>query len=70
MGIPLSFIQVLFSVICILFSVTFTAHYFNGAFHWMNVVIGLLGGCILTGLIFGIHVIFRQFNLRSFNTAI
>lgn len=70
MGISLSLIQVLFSVICILFSVTFTTHYFEGGFHWINVAVGLLGGCILSGILFGIDLVFKRFNLRTFNTAI
>lgn len=70
MGISLSLIQILFSVICILFSVTFTTHYFEGGFQWINVAVGLLGGAILAGLLFGVDLIFRRFNLRTFNTAI
>lgn len=70
MGISLSLIQVLFSVICILFSVSFTTHYFEGGFQWINVAVGLLGGCILAGVLIGIDFIFKRFNLRSFNTAI
>lgn len=69
MSISLSLIQVLFSVICILFSVTFATHYFEGGFHWINVAVGLLGGCILAGILFGIDLVFKRFNLRSFNTA-
>ena len=70
MSISLSLIQVLFSVVCILFSVSFTTSYFEGGFHWINVSVGLLGGCILAGILIGADSIFRRFNLRSFNTAI
>ncbi len=70
MSISLSLIQVLFSVICLLFSVSFTTHYFEGGFQWINVAVGLLGGGILAGGLIGVEFIFKRFNLRSFNTAI
>ncbi len=70
MSISLSLIQVLFSIICILFSVSFTTHYFEGGFHWINVAVGLLGGSVLAGVLIGLDAVFKRFNLRSFNTAI
>lgn len=70
MSRSLSFIQVSFAVICILFSVTFTTHYFEGGFHWINTAVGLLGGGILTGILIGMDFILKRFSLRSFNTAI
>jgi len=70
MGISFSLIQVVFSVICILFSITFTTHYFEGGFNWVNAAVGLLGGGILAGALISVDSIFRRFNLRSFNTAI
>lgn len=68
--ISLSLIQVLFSVLCILFSVSFSTQYFDGGFQWINVAVGLLGGCILAGILIGADKFFSRFNLRSFNTAI
>lgn len=70
MSMSLSLIQVLFSMICILFSVTFSTHYFEGGFNWINIGVGILGGAILTGIIIGLDSIFKRFNLRSYNTAI
>lgn len=70
MSISLSLIQVLFSIVCILFSVSFATHYFEGGFHWINVAVGLLGGSILAGILAGLDFVFKRFNLRSFNTAI
>src|SRR5262245_41530727 len=70
MGISFSLIQVVFSVICILFSITFTTHYFEGGSNWINIAVGLLGGGFLAGVLISIDSIFRRFNLRSFNTAI
>jgi uncharacterized protein YacL len=70
MSISLSLIQVVFATICILFSVSFSTQYFEGGFQWINVIVGLLGGCVLSGILIGVGKVFRQFNLRSFNTAI
>jgi len=70
MGISLSFIQVLFCIICILSSVAFTTHYFEGGFYWINITVGLLGGGILMGVLIGFDFVFKRFNLRSFNNAI
>lgn len=70
MSISLSLIQVLFSIVCILFSVSFTTHYFEGGFHWINIAVGLLGGCILVGILIGVDFVFKRFNLRSFNTSV
>lgn len=66
----LSLAQMIFSIICILFSITFSAHFFEGGYHWINIAVGVLGGCILSGILFGVDLIFRRFNLRSFNTAV
>lgn len=70
MNISLSLIQVLFFVVSILFSVSFTTHYFEGGAEWINLTVGLLGGCILAGILIGVDAIFKRFNLRSFNIAI
>lgn len=64
-------IQVLFLIISVLFSVNFSIQYFGGGtIHWINIAIGVLGGVFLSGILFGLDLIFRRFNLRSFNTAI
>lgn len=70
MSISLSLIQVLFSFVCILFSVSFATHYFEGGFNWINATVGLLAGSILAGILIGVDFVFKRFNLRSFNTAI
>jgi uncharacterized protein YacL len=70
MSISFSLIQVLFSIVCILFSTSFTTHYFEGGFHWINLAVGFLVGCILAGSLIGVDFIFKRFNLRSFNTAV
>lgn len=70
MNISLTLIQFLFAVICIIFSITFTTQYFEGGFQWINLAVGLLGGCVLTGILNGLGLIFKRFDLRAFNTAI
>lgn len=69
MGSLFSFFQLVFLTLCILFSVAFTTHYFEGGWHWINVAVGLLGGCALSAAFWGIGAIFKRFHLRSFNTA-
>jgi len=70
MGISLSIIQVIFTLICLLFSVTFTTQYLEGGYQLINISVGLLGGFILAGILYGADLVFRRFNLRSFNTVI
>lgn len=65
----LTFIQWIFSAVSILFSVTFATHYFDGGWNWINASVGILGGAILSGILIALDSLFKQFNLRSFNTA-
>lgn len=69
MNISLSFIQALFFILCVLFSVNFTTQYFEGGFHWINLAVGVLGGSILAGILMGTDLIVRRFSLRAFNSA-
>jgi uncharacterized protein YacL len=70
MSMSLSFIRLLFLIICVLFSISFTTQNFEGGFNLINVSVGLLGGFVMTGLLVGSDLLFRRFNLKSFNTAI
>lgn len=67
--LPLNLIQIVFFLICILFSITFSTHYFEGGINWVNTAVGLLGGIILSAFVFGTHFVFKNFKLRSFNIA-
>ncbi len=70
MTFPLTMIQFIFIVICLLFSVNLSTHYFEGGANWINITIGILGGGGLSGMLLGIDSIFSRYNLRTFNTII
>lgn len=69
MSLSLTFIRVLFLIICVLSSMNFAAQYFEGGYTFINAAVGLLGGLACAGLLIGSDFIFKRFNLRSFNTA-
>lgn len=70
MSMSLSFIRMLFLIICVLFSVSFTTQNFEGGFNIVNLSVGLLGGLVMAALLIGSDIIFKRFNLKSFNIAI
>lgn len=69
MSISISFIQVFFAVVCVLFSISFTTNFFEGGLNSINAAVGLIGGCVISLIFIGFDAVFRRFNLRSFNTA-
>lgn len=69
MSMSLSFIRLLFFIVCILFSVSFALQTFEGGFNLINLAVGLLGGVAMAALLIGSDFIFKRFNLKSFNTA-
>lgn len=66
----ISFIQTLFTIIAILFSISFSTNYFEGGLTVVNFSLGLLGGAIFAALIIGFGSMLKKFNLREFNIAI
>jgi uncharacterized protein YacL len=70
MSMSLSFIRLLFLMICVLFSISFTTQHFTDGVSFVNMSLGLLGGLVVTGLLIGSELLFKRFNLKSFNTAI
>lgn len=66
----LTLIQIVFSLICLIYSVNFTTQFLEGGLNWINAAVGLLGGLLLSGLLVGMDFVFKRFKLRSFNTAI
>lgn len=70
MSMSLSFIRLLFLIICVLFSISLTTQTFEGGFNLINMSVGLLSGLVITGLLIGADLVFKRFNLKLFNTAI
>lgn len=70
MSIPSSFIQVFFSLVCVLFSVNFATHYFDGGWSGLNITVGFAGGAILAAVLTGANALLNRVRLRAFNTAI
>lgn len=69
MSMSLSFIRLLFLIICVLFSVSLTTQSFEGGFNLINLTVGLLSGLVIAGLLIGMDFVFKRFNLKLFNTA-
>lgn len=70
MSISLVFIRVLYLIVSILFSISFTVHNFTGESPLINIALGVLGGLLLAGFLIGSDLALKRFNLRSFNTAV
>ncbi|MBA3722163.1 MAG: TRAM domain-containing protein [Parachlamydiaceae bacterium] len=69
MSLSLTFIRLLFLIICVAFSISAATHYFEGGFNLINGAVGLLGGIAIAGLLIGLDVFFKRFNLKTFNAA-
>src|SRR6476661_695957 len=69
MSISLSFIRILFLILSIIFSISFTINHLEGGLNLINSAVGLLGGIMIAGMLMAIDFAFKRFNLRSFNTA-
>jgi hypothetical protein len=69
MSMSLSFIRLLFVLISVLLSIGFTTQTLEGGLTLLNLVLGLLGGLLVAALLISAELIFKRFNLKSFNTA-
>lgn len=69
MNISLTFIRVFFIVICILFMTTYATTMSAEGLTLINFLIGVAAGGAIGALIISSDVIFKRFNLRSFNIA-
>lgn len=70
MAMTISLIRILFFILSILFTVAFTTSYFEGGLTALNLAVGIFGGAILASLLIATDLLFKRFNLRSFNTAL
>jgi uncharacterized protein YacL len=69
MNITLAFLRVLFFILSLFFITTYMISGPEG-YSSTNLLIGLLGGSILGCALIGFDILFRRFNLRSFNIAV
>jgi uncharacterized protein YacL len=69
MNITLTFLRIFFFVLCIFFMTTYMISSPTGTVH-ENALIGIVLGGVLGVLLMGFDILFRRFNLRSFNIAI
>ena len=70
MSLPLTFIRIIFLIICVIFSISLAIQNFEGGFNLINLAVGLLSGLALSGLLIGFDSLFKRFNFKTFNTAI
>lgn len=69
MGLSITFIRLLFLIICVAFSINISTQIFEGGVNLINTAVGLLGGLAMAGLLIASDALFRRFNLKTFNTA-
>lgn len=69
MNISLVFLRTFFLVLSIFFMMTFMLSSPTGAFH-TNALLGILLGSAFGGLLVGFDLLFKRFNLRSFNITV
>jgi uncharacterized protein YacL len=69
MNISLSFIRIFFVALCTLFVTAYTTTLSTNGLSVLSLVLGLIAGLFTGLLLVSTDLIFRRFNLRSFNTA-
>ncbi len=69
MSVSLTFLRIFFFILCIFFMTTYMISTPEGSVH-ENALIGIALGSALGCLLMGFDLLFRKFNLRSFNIAI
>jgi len=70
MQLSLTFIRILFLSLSILLAITFTVAGALADQLLVRAAIGAIGGAAIGGLMMSLDILFRRFNLRTFNTAI
>ncbi len=66
--LPLSFLQTIFLLMCIFFSISFTALYFEGGGPLLHIAVGILSGFVLFAVLFGGHVLLNRCDLEALQT--
>ena len=69
MNVSLAFLRLFFLILSIFFMTTFMLSSPTGTMH-VNALIGIILGAIFGFLLIGFDLLFKRFNLRSFNIAI
>jgi uncharacterized protein YacL len=70
MQLSLTFIRILFFALCIFITTTFAMAEATSEDIMIKLAIGSLSGMIFGGAVVSLDVLFKRFNLRTFNTAI
>lgn len=70
MDISLTFIRVIFLMLCMLLSTVYATTATDEGLTLVNLVTGIIGGFAFGGALIGLDSMFRRFNLRTFNIAI
>ncbi len=69
MNISLTFLRTLFVILSVFFMTTFMLSSPTGAAHF-NALVGVIIGLLFGFLLIGFDILFKRFNLRSFNIAV
>lgn len=69
MNISLAFTRIFFGILSILFMTVFSMSQIEGPY-FLKAIYGIVGGLIIIFILIGFDILFRKFNLRSFNIAI
>ncbi|MEC7839487.1 MAG: TRAM domain-containing protein [Chlamydiota bacterium] len=70
MDVSLTFIRIIFLLLCALISTTYTTSTMEGGLTLNSIANGIIAGGVFGTAIIGLDTMFRRFNLRSFNIAI
>ena len=69
MNSSLLFTRIFFTIITLLFFTIYSFAHPEGSVAG-NIIVGLISGLVFSAILFGIDILLRRFNLRSFNTAV
>lgn len=70
MDISLTFIRIIFLMLCVLLSTVYASTATQDGVSSINLAMGVIGGVAFGGALISLDTLFRRFNLRSLNIAI